>query len=147
MLSEQSLRGPVRLGDGGADRRDGVLVAPVGVGGGVPGGVPSGPAFPAGREGGEAAQAGVGDPGRCPPSPYRRWPAGGPAVAADVAEQGRRADLDGEVGCQAVEAVVQADGHRRAGSVRPWPAGLNPERHANGACSDKKHVLNEWLTC
>jgi hypothetical protein len=38
-----------------------------------------------------------------------------PVVAADVSEQRRRADVDGEVGCRPVEAVVQADRDRRAG--------------------------------
>lgn len=78
--------------------------------------VPPGPAFLAGQEGGETGQVGVGDRGGAHRPQYPRWPAGGPAIAADVAEQGRRADPDGEVGCL---AVVQADGDRRAGLYVP----------------------------
>jgi hypothetical protein len=46
---------------------------------------------------------------------YPRRLAGGPAVAADMAEQGRRASLDGKVGRRPVEAVLEADSDRRAG--------------------------------
>lgn len=68
-LAESQAAAEAAQADGG-DGRDGALVVPVGVGGGVPRGALPGLAFPVGEEGGEAAQAGVGDPGGCPPTPY-----------------------------------------------------------------------------